>query len=194
MSPLDLIKKLRESTGAGVVDVKEALAEAGNDESKALDILRKKGQKIASKRQERATQQGVIESYVHANGRVAALVAVACETDFVARNADFKQFAHEIALQIAATAPQYVSPADIPAEIVEKEKEIYREQLKNEGKPAQIVEKILDGKLQKFYSEVCLLKQPYIKDDSKTIEQLLTELIGKIGENIKIEKFVYFTL
>ena len=194
MSPLDLIKKLRESTGAGVVDVKEALAEAGNDESKALDILRKKGQKIASKRQERATQQGVIESYVDANGRVAALVAVACETDFVARNADFKQFAHEIALQIAATAPQYVSPADIPAEIVEKEKEIYREQLKNEGKPAQIVEKILDGKLQKFYSEVCLLKQPYIKDDSKTIEQLLTELIGKIGENIKIEKFVYFTL
>ena len=122
------------------------------------------------------------------------MVAVACETDFVARNADFKQFAHEIALQIAATAPQYVSPADIPAEIVEKEKEIYREQLKNEGKPAQIVEKILDGKLQKFYSEVCLLKQPYIKDDSKTIEQLLTELIGKIGENIKIEKFVYFTL
>ena len=112
----------------------------------------------------------------------------------MARNAHFKQFAHEIALQIAATAPQYVSPADIPAEIVEKEKEIYREQLKNEGKPAQIVEKILDGKLQKFYSEVCLLKQPYIKDDSKTIEQLLTELIGKIGENIKIEKFVYFTL
>ena len=194
MSPLDLIKKLRESTGAGVVDVKEALAEAGNDEGKALEILRKKGQKIASKRQERATQQGLIESYVHANGRVAAFVAVACETDFVARNTDFKQFAHEVALQIAATAPQYVSPADVPAEVVEKEKEIYREQLKNEGKPAQMVEKILEGKLQTFYREVCLLKQPYIKDDSKTIEQLLTGLIGKIGENIKIEKFVYFTL
>ncbi|MEK7584365.1 MAG: translation elongation factor Ts [Patescibacteria group bacterium] len=194
MSPLDLIKKLREISGAGVVDVKEALVEAGNDESKALDILRKKGQKIASKRQERATQQGVIESYVHANGKIAALVAVACETDFVARNSDFKQFAHEVALQIAATAPQYVSPSDVPADVVAKEKEIYREQLKNEGKPAQIVEKILEGKLQKFYSEVCLLKQPYIKDDSKTIEQLLTELIAKIGENIRIEKFIYFTL
>lgn len=136
----------------------------------------------------------MIAEYVHANGKVASLVAVACETDFVARNEDFRAFAHELALQVAATAPQYVSPEDVPAEVLAKERKIYRAQLKEEGKPAAMWDKIAEGKLKKFYEDTCLLKQRYIKDDTKTIEQLLTELIAKIGENIKIVKFVYFTL
>lgn len=179
-------------TGAGVLDVQQALAETGDDEQKAIEYLRKRGQKIADKRQDRAVKEGVIDAYVH--GKVAAMVAVGCETDFVARNQDFKAFAHEIALQVAATAPRYLSPDEIPADVLEKEREIYREQLKSEKKPEAMLDKIIDGKLQKFYSDVCLLKQKYIKDDSKTIEQLLTEHIAKIGENIKIVKFVYFTL
>lgn len=194
MASIELIKKIRELTGAGMIDVQNALAESNDDEKKAIEILRKKGQKIASKRGGRTTSEGVIDSYVHANGKVAALVAVSCETDFVARNEDFRAFAHEVALQIAATAPQYLSPDEIPIDVIEKEKEIFRAQLKQEGKPENKWEKIIEGKLAKFYSEVCLLKQQYIKDDSKTIEGLLTEQIGKIGENIKITKFVYFTL
>lgn len=192
MSSLSLVKKIREMTGAGVLDVQQALAETGDDEQKAIEYLRKRGQKIADKRQDRVVKEGVIDSYVH--GKVAAMVAVACETDFVARNRDFKAFAHEVALQVAATAPRYLSPDDVPADVLEKEREIYREQLKAEGKPEAMWDKIIEGKLQRFYSDVCLLKQKYIKDDSKTIEQLLTEHIAKIGENIKIVKFVYFTL
>ena len=191
---LDLIKKLREQTGAGVVDIQQALAESSNNEAKALEWLRKKGQKIADKRQERSTAEGVIGSYVHANGKVAAMVAVACETDFVARNSDFQELVHELALQVAATAPLYLSPSDVPADIIESEKVIYREQLTQEKKPAEIIEKILEGKIQKFYEERCLLKQRYIKDDTKTIEQLVAEAIAKIGENIRVTKFVYFTL
>ena len=191
---LDLIKKLREQTGAGVVDIQQALAESSNNEAKALEWLRKKGQKIADKRQERSTAEGLIGSYVHANGKVAAMVAVACETDFVARNSDFQELVHELALQVAATAPLYLSPSDVPADIIESEKVIYREQLTQEKKPAEIIEKILEGKIQKFYEERCLLKQRYIKDDTKTIEQLVAEAIAKIGENIRVTKFVYFTL
>lgn len=192
MTSLSLVKKLREMTGAGVVDVQQALAESNNNEQKAIEYLRKKGQKIADKRQDRAVKEGVIDAYVH--GKVAAMVSVGCETDFVARNQDFKAFAHELALQVAATAPRYLSPDEVPADVLEKEREIYREQLKAEKKPEAMWDKIVEGKLQKFYSDVCLLKQKYIKDDAKTIEQLLTEQIAKIGENIKIVKFVYFTL
>ncbi len=181
-------------TGAGVADVKEALSQASNNEAKAIEWLRAHGQKIAHRRQERATNQGVIDSYVHANGKVAALVAVACETDFVARTKDFRDFAHDVALQIAATAPQYLAPGDIPADVLAREKGVYRSQLLKEGKPEKKHDKIIDGKLEKFYSEVCLLKQKFIKDDSKTIEQLLTELIAKTGENIRITKFFYLTL
>jgi elongation factor Ts len=169
MPNLDLIKKIREITGAGMVDVKEALAESGDNEEKAIEILRKKGQKIAAKRAERVTKEGYIASYVHSNGKVASLVAVSCETDFVSRNEDFRAFAKEVALQVAATAPQYLSPEDVPAEVIAKEKEIYRDQLKAEGKPEAMWDKIAEGKLQKFYSEVCLLKQVSIKDDKKTI-------------------------
>ncbi|OGY90480.1 MAG: elongation factor Ts [Candidatus Komeilibacteria bacterium RIFCSPHIGHO2_01_FULL_52_14] len=192
MADLALVKKIRELTGAGMVDVQQALIESKNNEAKAIEILRKKGQKIADKRQGRDVKEGVIDCYIH--GKKAAIVALGCETDFVARNSDFKAFAHELALQVAATAPQYVSPDEIPADIIEKEKEIYRAQVRAEGKPEKMLDKIVEGKLAKFYSETCLLKQVSIKDDKKTIEQLLTELIAKIGENIKIVKFVYFTL
>lgn len=194
MSSTELIKKLREATGAGIVDVQEALDASGDNMEKAVEWLRKKGQKIADKRAARTTSEGFIGSYVHATGKIAALVAVACETDFVGRNEDFRAFAKELALQVAATAPQYVAPADVPAEVIEREKAIYREQLVAEKKPAAVMEKIIEGKLNKFYSDVCLLKQVYVKDDSKTVEQLLTEVIAKIGENIRIVRFAYFTL
>ena len=179
MADLALVKKIRELTGAGMVDVQQALIESKNNEAKAIEILRKKGQKIADKRQGRDVKEGVIDCYIH--GKKAAIVALGCETDFVARNSDFKAFAHELALQVAATAPQYVSPDEIPADIIEKEKEIYRAQVRAEGKPEKMLDKIVEGKLAKFYSETCLLKQVSIKDDKKTIEQLLTELIAKIG-------------
>lgn len=194
MSELELIKQMRDQTGAGIADIKEALAACGGDPEQAMVYLRKKGQKIAAKRQDRTTSQGCIETYVHANGKVASMVAVACETDFVARNSDFRNFVHELALQVAATAPQYISPEEIPADVVEREKEIFRGQLADEKKPANIIDKIIDGKMEKFYSEVCLLKQKYIKDDSKTVEDLLNETIAKIGESIKVVKFIHFTL
>jgi len=187
-------KKLRELTGAGINDVKAALEEAGNDEAKAVEILRKKGEKIAAKRSTRETGEGLVDCYMHSNGKLGVLVSVACETDFVALNEEFKNFVHEIALQVAATEPRYLSPENVPAEEVEKEKEIYREQLKNEGKPAEMIEKILAGKLQKFYSEICLLKQPYVKDDKITIEKLLQEVIAKTGENIQIKEFIRISL
>jgi elongation factor Ts len=191
---LDLLKKLRTETGAGMNDCHQALAESNNDYDQALAWLRKKGEKIAGKKQEREIKAGLIESYIHGEGRVGVLLELGCETDFVAKNADFKNFAHEIALQIAGTDPKYVAPEDVPAEVIATEKEIYSEQLKNEGKPAEMIEKIMAGKLNKFYSEVCLLKQPYIKDDSLTVERLLTDLIAKIGENIKISRFTRYSL
>jgi len=190
----EVIKKLRESTGAGMNDIKAALDEAGGDETKAVEILRKNGQKIAAKKADRVTREGLIESYIHSSGKLGVLVSVACETDFVARNEDFKSFIHELALQVAASAPQYLTPEQVPAEVIEKEKEIYREQLAKEGKTDEMAEKIMEGKLQKFYSEVCLLRQPYIKDDKVTIEHLLQGLIGKIGENIQIKEFIRISL
>ena len=191
---LDLVKKLRDITGAGMVDVKQALTEANDDEAKAIELLRMKGQKIAAKRGGRETHEGVIEAYVHSNGKVASVVAVACETDFVARTDDFKSFVHEVALHVAATAPQYLNPEEVPVDIIEQEKKIYREQLKTEGKPEAMWDKIIEGKLQKFYTDNCLLKQKFIKDDSITIEQMITALIGRIGENIQITKFAYITI
>ncbi|MBU1036591.1 elongation factor Ts [Patescibacteria group bacterium] len=191
---IELIKKLREFSGAGINDVKEALAEAGGDEEKATVILKKKGKKIAVKRSERSTGEGLIESYVHVNGKIGVLVAVICETDFVARNKEFKDFVHELALQVAATDPSYLTPDEIPQEELNKEKEIYRQQLIAEGKLEGKLNQIIEGKLQKYYSEVCLLKQLYIKDDKITIEALLENLIAKMGENIKIKQFVRLSL
>lgn len=194
MSSAEVIKKLREQTGAGMADIKSALDEAKGDAVKAIEILRKSGAKIAGKKAERTTKEGLVDCYIHSNGKMGVLVSVACETDFVAMNADFKEFVHELALQVAATNPTYLTPEQVPAEIIAKEKEIYAEQLKAEGKPEAMLEKIMAGKLEKFYAEVCLLKQPYIKDDKITIEGLLHNLIGKIGENIQIKQFIRFSL
>ncbi len=187
-----MIKELREKTGAGIVDCKKALQEAGGDIEKAVEILRKKGAAKAAKKAERATAEGIVVSYIHAGGKVGALVELNCETDFVARTEDFKALGHEIAMQVAAMAPEYVSREEVPAEVVEKEKEVLREQALAEGKPEHIVEKIVEGRLSKFFSEKCLLEQPWIKDDSKTIQDLLTEYITKLGENIKVKRFCRF--
>jgi elongation factor Ts len=188
------IKELREKTGAGVMEIKKALSESSGDEEEAIEILRKSGQKIAAKKQDRLTGQGLIGSYVHSNGKVASLVEVNCETDFVARNMEFRELIHDLAMQVAATNPLYLKPEDVPEDVLEKEKEIARESLKKEGKPKEIIEKIVQGKINKFYQEFCLLKQLFIKDDKKTVEQLVTEKIAKLGENIQIKRFVYFSI
>ena len=191
---INLIKQLRDLTGAGVADVKEALEEAKGDIEKAKDVLRLKGQKSAAKRTERSASQGLIGSYVHLNGKIGVLVEVNCETDFVARTADFQELVHNIALQIAAAAPEYVKSEDVPAEIVAKEKSICAEELVREKKPEAIKEKIIEGKIQKFYSSVCLLNQPFIKEDKKNIKDLVNEVIAKTGENIQIKRFVRFVM
>ncbi len=191
---INLIKQLRDLTGAGVADVKEALEEAKGDIEKAKDVLRLKGQKSAAKRIERSASQGLVGSYVHSNGKIGVLVEVNCETDFVARTADFQELVHNIALQIAAAAPEYVKSEDIPAEIIAKEKSICAEEIAEEKKPEAIKEKIIEGKIQKFYSSVCLINQPFIKDDKKKIQDLITETIAKTGENIQVKRFVRFSM
>lgn len=188
----DTVRHLREATGAGVLDAKRALEESNGDVATATDLLRKKGQKISVARAGRATREGVIETYLHPNRRIGVMVELRCESDFVARNEDFRAFAHELALQVAATNPQYLNAGQIPADVLEKEREIAREQVR--GKPANVIEKIVDGKIGKFASEHCLLQQTSIRDGDQTIEMLLHALIAKIGENITIERFVRFSL
>ncbi|MFA4873634.1 MAG: translation elongation factor Ts [Patescibacteria group bacterium] len=185
-----IVADLREKTGVGMMDAKRALEDAGGDEAKAIELLRKKGMKAAEKRQDRVAREGVVEAYVHSNARVGVLVSLACETDFVARNDSFRQLAHEIALHIAAMNPQYLAPADIPQDVLEKEREIYRDQVRAEKKPEAMVEKIVEGKMQKFYKDTCLLQQAFVKDESKTIEDLIVEATAKIGEKIEIREFV----
>jgi len=191
---MDQIRELRQKTGAGVMDAKEVLEKTNGDIEKAIELLRKRGQKIAAEKQSREAKEGWIGHYIHTNGKVAALVELYCETDFVARNAEFKELAHNIAMQIAAMNPSYLSPHDVPEEEKEKEREIYREQMINDKKPKNIIDKIIEGKLSKFYSEICLLKQPYFQDEKKTIEDLVTEKISKLGEKIEIGKFVRLSL
>ncbi len=191
---MDKIRELRERTGAGVLDCKKALSEANGDIEKAIDILREKGIAKAAKKAGRATQEGLIFSYIHSNGRIGTLVELNCETDFVARTDEFKKLGKEIAMQIAASNPQYVSPDDIPQEVIEKEKEIYKKQAIEEGKPEHVVEKIAEGKLRKFFEEVCLLEQPYIRDPDKKIKDLVTEHIAKLGENIVVRRFARFAI
>jgi elongation factor Ts len=188
------VKELRDKTGAGMMDCKKALVEANGDVEKAVEILREKGLAAAAKRAGRATGEGIIDSYIHAGGRIGVLVEVNCETDFVARNQQFQEFAHNIAMQIAATNPSYVSIEDVPEDVVEREREILRQQALNEGKPEKVVDKIVEGRLAKFYQEVCLLEQPYIRDTDRTVKDLLTEQIATIGENISIRRFVRFAL
>lgn len=190
----DLIVKLREFTGAGILDCKKALDEAGGDYDAAVDVLRKKGQKVAANKQDRETREGRVHCYIHSNGKAGALVEVLCETDFVARNEQFVQFCHEIAMHIVAANPLYVRPEDIPDETTAKEREIYEEQIAGDAKPPEIREKILQGKLSKYYAETCLLSQPFIIDDSKTVEQHRTEMIAKMGEKIEIRRFCRFAL
>lgn len=190
----ELVKQLREETGAGMVDVKNALTESGGDREKAIELLRKKGLAAREKKASRMTMQGLVESYIHAGGRVGVLVEVNCETDFVARTDDFKSLVKDIAMHIAASNPLYVKNEDVPAEVVEKEKEIAREQAKNEGKPEQVVDKIVEGRVQKFYDEAVLLNQPFVKNPDQKISDLIAAAVGRIGENIQIKRFTRFTL
>ena len=192
MTDNNTIKLLREQTGAGIMDVKEALEEAGGDTEKAIEILRKKGLAKQAKKADRAANEGVVESYIHAGGRIGVLVEVNCETYFVARTDDFKNLVKEIALHIAAANPLYISSEDVPNEVIEKEKEIYKEQFA--GKPDDVIEKMLEGKIAKYYEEACLLNQPFVKDGDKTIGELLGEATGKMGENIQVRRFTRYML
>ncbi len=190
MADAKQVMELRNMTGAGVVDCKQALEEAGGDMQKAIEVLKKKGAaKAAKKSAERSTAEGILATYLHHNKRLAAMVEVQCETDFVARNSDFMAFANEVAIQVAAMNPEYVSPESIPADMVATQREAFMAELAEDKKPDDIKAKIVDGKLNKWYSETCLTKQSYYKDEDKTIEQLMTELIAKIGEKVVIARF-----
>jgi elongation factor Ts len=191
---MTLVKKLREETGIGILECKKAIAESNNNFEKAAEILRKKGFEKAKSKSSRSTKQGLIGSYIHTNGKIGVLIELGCETDFVARNEDFKALLKDISMQIAAMTPKYISKEGIPEEVIEKEKEIYRSQLKDSGKPDNIIEKIIEGKLKKFYNEVCLLNQTFFKEEKKTIEDLIIEKIHKIGENIVVKRFVRYQL
>lgn len=195
IDPKDIVK-LRNQTGSGIVDCKKALEESNGDYAGAIEYLRKKGQKVAANKSERETKEGIVYAYTHGNGRAGTLVELLCETDFVARNEDFRQLAHEIALQIVAMNPLYVKKDDIPTEVLDKEMEIAKEQMAASlsGKPEEMVQKILQGKLGKYYEEVCLLNQKFIKDDTVTIEALITRTIAKVGENIQVRRFSRFAL
>ncbi|PIY93024.1 MAG: elongation factor Ts [Candidatus Magasanikbacteria bacterium CG_4_10_14_0_8_um_filter_42_12] len=188
------IAKLRAQTGAGMLDCKKALDESNGDLEKALDWLRERGVAKAAKRAGKVAAEGTVASYIHGGGSVGVLVEVNCETDFVAKNEGFQSLVSDIALHIAASAPQYVTRDEVPADVLEREKAIYVEQMKNEGKPADIIEKIVGGKIDKFYSEICLMEQAFIKDEDKTIEKLLIEKTGEIGEKISVRRFARFEL
>jgi elongation factor Ts len=183
------IKKLRQETGAGVLDCRKALEQVNGDFARAVEILREKGLARAAKRADRETLEGVLELYAHGNGRVGVMVEVNSETDFVARSPAFREFAHEVALQIAAGAPRYIRAEDIPAEVLENERQKSRTLARSEGKPEAIVERIVEGRLQKFVDEVCLLRQPYIRDETTTIEKLLHQLVVSTGENVVVRRF-----
>ena len=190
----EMVKQLREKTGAGMMDCKKALLEVKGDMDKALEFLRKKGLATAQKRAGRAMTEGTVQSYIHMTGKLGVLVEVNCETDFVAKNEDFKEFAKNIAMHIAASNPLGIKPEDIPEEIVENEKDIYRAQARDMGKPDNILDKIVDGKLKKFYQENCLLDQPFVRDPDISVADLMNELIAKIGENITIKRFVRYQI
>jgi len=189
-----MVMQLREKTGAGIMDCKGALTECNGDMDKALDFLRKKGLATAAKRAGRAMTEGIVESYIHMDSKLGVLVEVNCETDFVAKNDDFKAFAKNIAMHIAATNPVGIRPEDVPEEIIAKEKEIYHGQVMEMGKPEKIADKIVEGKLQKYFKENCLMDQAYVRNPEMTIADLLNELIAKIGENISIKRFVRFKI
>jgi elongation factor Ts len=190
----DLVKELREKTGAGILDCQKALSENGNSIDKAIDYLRQKGLAAAQKKAGRETNQGLVHAYIHAGGKIGVLIEVNCETDFVARNEQFKAFVNDLALQVAASNPSCVRREEIPADVVAKERTIYEGQAKELGKPPAAWPKIIDGKLEKFYQENCLLEQGFIKDPSVTIKDLLAQQIGKIGENMNVRRFTRYQL
>lgn len=192
MITADMVKQLRESTGAGMMDCKKALTDANGDMDKAVELLRERGIAKAGKKAGRIAAEGVVDSYIHGDGRIGVLVEINTETDFAAKNEEFKAFVKDVAMQIAAAKPEYVRREEVPTDKVEKEKEILRAQALNEGKPEKIVDKMVEGRIDKYYKEVCLLEQPFVKDPDKTIQQLLTEKIATIGENISIRRFVRF--
>ncbi len=187
-----MVKELREKTNAGMMDCKKALGETDGDMEKAVDLLRQKGLAVAAKRADRATSEGVVECYIHAGGKLGVMVEVGCETDFVAKTDDFKAFARDIAMHVAAVNPVAVSREEIPADLVEREKAIYVKQAQESGKPENIIEKIVSGKIEKFISEICLLEQKFVKNPDLSVQDLLNELVAKMGENISIKRFARF--
>jgi elongation factor Ts len=191
---VELVKDLRQRTGAGVIDCKTALQEAKGDVEAAIDYLRRKGLATAAKKAGRIASDGLVASYIHAGGKMGVLVEINCETDFVAKTEDFQAFVKNIAMHIAAANPQYIRREEVPPEVLEKEKEIYRTQALESGKPAKVIDKIVEGKCERFFSEVCLLEQTYIKDSDLTVKEVLDAMIAKVGENITIRRFARFQL
>ncbi len=187
-----MVKELRQRTGAGMMDCKKALIETDGNVEKAIDLLREKGLAAAAKKAGRIAAEGIIDSYIHGGGRIGVLVEVNCETDFVAKTDEFRSFVKDIAMQIAASKPEYVKREDVPADVVAKEKEVLKAQALHEGKPEKIVERMVEGRINKFFKEICLLEQEYIRDTDITVEDLLTTTIAKIGENISIRRFARF--
>jgi elongation factor Ts len=189
-----LVRELRDKTGAGMLDCKKALADSSGDVEKAIVLLREKGLAAAQKKSARAASQGMVGSYIHAGGKIGVLIEVNCETDFVARTNEFQELVKDLAMQVAAAHPRYVRREDVSAEQIEAERSIYRAQAAGSGKPANVVEKIVDGKVEKFFADVCLLEQPFIKDPARTVGQLVTDAIARIGENIVVRRFARFQL
>jgi len=187
-----MVKELRERTQAGMMDCKRALQETGGDMEKAIDYLREKGLAAAAKKAGRIAAEGLVESYIHGNGRIGVLIEVNCETDFVANTDDFRALVKDLAMQVAALKAEYVSRDEVPEEIVAHEREIYRSQSLNEGKPERVVDKIVEGRLEKYFQQVCLLEQPFMKDSDKTVQELINEKIAQMGENIQVRRFVRF--
>lgn len=183
------VKELREKTQASMADCKKALEEAGGDFEKALQILQRRGKQLAAKRAERQTKQGIIEAYIHSNKKIGAILGLNCETDFVAKNELFKELAHELVMHVAAMNPQYGTPGDIPEDVLSQQKENYLEEFNGSGKPKNVIDQIIEGKINKFIEEICLLEQPFIRDPEKKVKDLVDEYIAKIGENIKVGKF-----
>jgi elongation factor Ts len=189
-----LVRELRERTGAGMMDCKKALSEVNGDLERALVYLREKGLAAAAKRAGRTAADGIVSSYIHAGGKIGVLIEVNCETDFVARTADFQNLVKELAMQIAAANPRYVRREDVPASVIEQERSIYTAQAANSGKPAAVIEKMVNGKVEKFFADVCLLEQPFIKDPDKPVSQLISDAVAKLGENVVVSRFARFQL
>ena len=193
-APLALVKELRERTGAGVVDCQKALTESGGDVEKAITFLREKGLAAAAKRAGRTAAQGIVGSYIHGGGKIGVLVEVNCETDFVARTEEFQRLVKDIAMQVAAANPRYVQRSEVSEAELAREREIYRVQTEQSGKPVAVIDRIVDGKIEKFYSEVCLMEQPFIREPGKTVEQMIKEMVARTGENVVIRRFARFQI